>query len=114
MVSIAILGISVVLILELFSSGLRSINVGKDYNIGIIYAREKIDEILLNDELKEGEDSGKFEGGYLWKSRVTIFSNKKELRDSPFIIYKISVRVSWQKKYYDLVTLKTIKRSEIY
>ena len=114
MVAIAILGMSIVLILELFSSGLRSISTGKDYNIGIIHAREKIDEILLSNELKEEEASGKFDDGYLWKSKVTIITDKKELRESPFIIYKINVRVSWRKKYYELVTLKTTKRSEIY
>jgi general secretion pathway protein I len=113
MVSIVILSVGIVLILELFSSGLRFIRVGEDYNTAVLHAKDKMEEILLDNELKEGEYSGSFDDGYNWESRVSIF-DKEETKFLPFMIYKIYVKVLWKNRYYELITLKMVKKRRIY
>jgi prepilin-type N-terminal cleavage/methylation domain-containing protein len=112
-VAIAIIGIGLVLVMELFSGSLRAGRVSKDYTTALIYAKWKMDEILI--EPKEGSDSGEFENGYRWQAEVTPLDKNKDSGIKTLEqmkTYKIKVRILFpglgREKAIELVTLKTI------
>lgn len=115
-VALAIMGIGFVLIMELFSGSLRSGGISKDYTEAIIYARGKMDEILI--EPKEGADRGEFKEGYRWESEVEILETQDPglKTQEQWQTYKIKVKVFSSgpggEKKAELVTLKTIPSKE--
>jgi general secretion pathway protein I len=101
-IAVAIMGISVVLIMQLFSGGLRLGKTSGDYTAAVIHAREKMEEMLIKPETGSGE----FDNNYRWQSEVSPFSTV-ENKDSKLL--KISVKVSWPvNKTLELVTLKAV------
>lgn len=99
-IAVAIMGISMVLIMQLFSGGLRLGKTSGDYTAAVIHAREKMEEMLISPEAGAGE----FDNKYKWQSEVSSYSTA-EKKDSKLI--RISVKVSWQEnKALELVTLK--------
>jgi general secretion pathway protein I len=111
-VALAVMGIGLVVIMELFSGALRSGGLSKDYTNAFIYARGKMDEVLI--EPKEGSDTGEFKNGYRWQSEVTLLETKDEgLKvEQRWHTYKIKVNVLFPsiggEKRIGLVTIKAI------
>lgn len=140
MVAMAILGISIVVLMELFAMGLKSAKASQDYTKIIMLAQEKMEGLSLQGALAEGMDKGEFEGTpYRWeteikpyrpeearegeptilsaalsddKGQAAAFSSKKEL---PFEIFEIKVRVLWgdekRPKSFELKTIRTFVKA---
>jgi len=70
LVAVMVLAISLVVIMQLFSGGLKSNKISNDYQYGIFHAREKMEELLLAQEWAPGETSGDFEDGYRWTATI--------------------------------------------
>ncbi|MFZ2630287.1 MAG: type II secretion system protein [Desulfosalsimonadaceae bacterium] len=70
LVAVMILAISLTVIMQLFSGGLKSNRISNDYLYGIFHAREKMEELLLIREWAPGELSGDFEDGYRWTATI--------------------------------------------
>jgi general secretion pathway protein I len=102
-VAIAIMGISIVLIMQLFSGGLRSGKISSDYTLAVFHTREKMEEMLINPAAVTGD----FGDGYKWQTEVTPYSLTGE--DSGLL--KITVKVSWatfrKDRAIEIITLKT-------
>lgn len=118
-VAIAILGLGLVVIMELFSGALRLGRVSKDYTDAYIYASEKMDEIMVDP--KEGSDSGRFNDSYRWESEVTVIEDKEKekgikTKESQWQTYKVKVKVLFPgfggEKKVELVTIKNISLKE--
>lgn len=109
MVALAIMGIGLLLVMELFGGALRSGRLSQDYTRALIYAKGQMEEVLLNPE--EGSDSGEFEDGYRWESEI-----KRLKTDQTWETFKIKVRVLFSglsgEKRVELVTIKTIPSKE--
>ena len=106
-IAVAIMGISMVLIMQLFSGGLRLGKTSGDYTAAVIHAREKMEEMLIKPEAGSGE----FDGNYTWQSEVSPYGTA-EKKDSKLL--KISVKVSWPvNKTLELVTLKAAPEESI-
>ncbi len=107
-IAIAIMGISIVLIMQLFSGGLRSGKTAADYTTAVIHAREKMEETLINPSTSTGD----FGDGYSWQAEAAPYSHG-EKEDSKLL--KITVKVSWSEKNraVELVTLKAASKEEI-
>ena len=119
MATMAILGIALTIIIELFSSGLRLAQKSQDYSRAIFYGRQLLEEICLQKEISEKVEEGEFEGGYTWKYEITPFSTlmeEDEKNDFTLKIFKIKVFVFWlqgdKKKSIDFETLKTVITTE--
>lgn len=117
MVAIAILGIGLLVILQLFSEGLRSVSTSDDYTAATIYAKERMAEALTSSELtattKEGlSENSKFQ----WKVEVTPYPMELLRNNLPFSIYRIKVAITWPgrlgKKGIELETLKTVAQKQ--
>jgi general secretion pathway protein I len=116
LVAISILAISLVVILQLFSGGLKSSKLSDEYTRGIFHAREKMDEILLTGELTEGVIGGEFEDGFRWKAEALPLGieEAKDLK-LPFRAFNIKVDVMWdaggQEKHFAVSAIKLVKTS---
>jgi general secretion pathway protein I len=117
LVATSILAISLVVILQLFSGGLKSSKLSDDYTRGIFHAREKMDEILLAGELSEGVIGGDFGDGFKWRAEA-LHLDIHEAKDVklPFRAFNINVDVMWDagghEKHFAISALKLVKPSK--
>jgi general secretion pathway protein I len=109
-VAMAILGISLVLIMQLFSAGLKSAKASCDYTIAIVHAKDKMEE--LSQTL--ANDSGTFEDGFKWETEIQDY---KQIDESDYKLNKLIVRILWpdalkQQKSIEMVSLKMLTGEE--
>ncbi len=69
-VAMAIVGLGIVTLLELFSSGLRLGPKSSERTEAILYARQVMDEALIRREVARGREDGSFENKYRWVLRT--------------------------------------------
>lgn len=117
LVAMSILGISLVVLLQLFSGGLKSSRLSDEYTRGIFYAREKMDEILLAEALTEGVIDGEFDDGFKWRAEALPLdiAEAADVR-LPFRAFNITVDVRWtegdREKHFEISALKLVKPDE--
>ena len=105
-VAMAILGISLVLIMQLFAGGLRAARTSCDYSRAVIHAKDKMAE-KTEDPV---QDSGAFDDGFKWETEIESY---RELKDDAYKLIKIKVRIMWpdvmkNSKTLELVGLKAV------
>jgi general secretion pathway protein I len=117
LVAISILAISLVVLMQLFSGGLKSSRVSDEYTRGIFHAREKMDEILLAQDLTEGTIRGEFDDGFKWRADA-LKLDIKEAKDVkvPFRAFNVKVAVTWdaggREKHFSVSAIKLVKSSQ--
>ena len=99
-VAMAILGISLVLVIELFSGGLRLGRASEEYTVAAQLARQKIEEIALSKQVEEGIEEGEFDRTYRWRVEVKkidllLLANETDYRP-PVDLYQVQVRIIWK------------------
>ncbi|RJR19136.1 MAG: type II secretion system protein [Nitrospiraceae bacterium] len=109
-VSMAILGISLVLIMQLFSAGLKSAKASCDYTIAIVHAKDKMEELSTTLD----NDSGTFEDGFKWETEVQDY---RQIEESEYKLQKLVVKIVWpealkQQKSIEMVSLKMLTGEE--
>jgi len=109
-VAMAILGISLVLIMQLFSAGLKSAKASCDYTIAIVHAKDKMEEMSVTID----NGSGTFEDGFKWETEVEDY---KQIDESGYMLKKLIVRILWpdalkQQKSIEMVSLKMLTGEE--
>ena len=113
-VAMAVLGISLVLIIELFSGGLRLARASEEYTIAGQFARQKMEEIALSNQLEEGIEEGEFDSTYRWqaevkKIEVLLFSKETDYRP-PVDLFQVQVRIIWKSGNKERMTrIETFK-----
>ncbi|MBI5894298.1 MAG: prepilin-type N-terminal cleavage/methylation domain-containing protein [Deltaproteobacteria bacterium] len=116
MVAITILGIGFVVIFQLFSIGLNSVERSEKYTIASIYAKEKLNEMLAMPEPQEGiqEGSSGKDNEFSWKAAALRYDTSSFAKEPPFNIYQLTADVTWQEglkqKNVHLETLKTVAK----
>jgi hypothetical protein len=107
MVALSVLSIGIVSALELFGSSLRLGTKASGRTQAVIYAQNVMDELFVKQKLADGEDSGEFPGGYVWRASVKeirpdensssrLQSNRQSLTDFAHL-KDIEVTVSWSE-----------------
>jgi general secretion pathway protein I len=109
-VSLAIIGISFVMVMQLFSGGLKASRRSCNYTRAVVHAKYKMEEVAFVPD----QDSGVFEDGFKWESEIEPYG---ELEESNFDLVKIKIRVFWddagsRQNSVELVSLKTISSEE--
>jgi general secretion pathway protein I len=122
LVAMMLLSISLVVILQLFSGGLKSGKIADDYTRAIFHARAKMEEILLMTDLDESFLEGAFDDGYKWRvniTRVETEENETEeemVTSPPLNFVNVEVIVSWssgdKNRDFTLTTLQVAETSE--
>ena len=92
MVALAILGIALVAIFQLFSLNLRSTQRAEDYSKAIFYARSMLDEAYIFVDPADASDSKEYENKYGVTRQVSL---KSESEDGDIKLYEITVAVVW-------------------
>jgi general secretion pathway protein I len=101
LVALAILGIGLTIIQELFSGGLRSARISEEYTKAVWYGKAKMEEMLTTKNLAEGVTEDAFDSQFSWKSEV-IKANPSVGQEGnveaslPVNLYKIMVKVTWR------------------
>lgn len=113
MASVAILGLAVIAVIQLFAGGLRLARVSDDYTEMVLLAQERMGEALLNEPLEEGRTSGTSGGGARWTVDVSGYEayGVKRADVAAYKIYSVAVRVVGQGdsgRDFKLTTLKTV------
>lgn len=117
MIAIAILGVALTVILQLFAQGLDSAKRSGEYSKAVLYAKEKMEELIAMDDLAEGEESGEFDDVYRWHREIKPAEledeeDQESYQPLPMEIFELSVRVSWlsdgKDKSFEVNTLKSL------
>jgi prepilin-type N-terminal cleavage/methylation domain-containing protein len=108
-VAIAILGIGVVVIIELFGGGLRLERTSEEYTKAVGYARMKMEEISFVPSLEEGIQEGEFDRDYRWQVEVRkvdlIPSRGIETSYRPPVeLYYVRIEVLWKSGFKERKT----------
>ncbi len=117
LVAVSVLAISLVVIFQLFSGGLKSRQLSEQYARGVFHAREKMAEILLIPELSEGEIQGEFEDAYEWQAVITrVVSEEGEAKNLPVNLLNVRMRINWREgekeKSFVIDTLKAVEKDK--
>jgi len=104
MVALAILGIGIVSVLELFAGSARLGVKASRYTLAAIYAQNVMNHLFAQPSLDDGEESGELPGGYAWRARVQeihpdddharLQPNRQNQTDQ-FHLKEIEVSVRW-------------------
>ncbi len=93
-VAMALMGIALVSLIQLFSGSLRATKKSSEYTRGLIYARSLMDEAYAAPSLEDIEGDFDFEDGYSAKRVVTQLPAGEEEEEAP-PLYEITVTVTW-------------------
>lgn len=112
-VAIAILGIAITIVLQLFSANLRAISVSGDYVSAATRAEAKMREILSDDRLTEKSFSEATQEGY--RIDVSITDVIKERTENLQVkLLEVDLTISWiqgtKQKSMSLRTFKAVEK----
>ena len=112
-VAIAILGIAITVVLQLFSANLRAISVSGDYVAAATRAEAKMREILSDDRLSEKYFSEATQEGY--RIDVSITDVMKERTENLQVkLLEVDLTIHWiqgtKQKSMSLRTLKVVEK----
>jgi prepilin-type N-terminal cleavage/methylation domain-containing protein len=112
-VAIAILGIAISVVLQLFSANLRAISVSGDYVAAATRAEVKMREILSDDKLSEKSFSEATQEGY--RIDVSIIDVLKERTENLRVkLLEVDLTIHWiqgtKQKSMSLRTFKVVEK----
>jgi len=119
-VALAILGIGLTVIIELFSGGLRLARVSEEYSKALNYARFKMEEVMIKSALEEGTEEGEFNDTYRWevgikKMEILPVEENRDFKP-PVELFQIKINVLWKSgsktRSTSIVSFKTLKIEE--
>jgi general secretion pathway protein I len=116
-VAMAILGVALTVIIELFSGGLRLARTSAEYTKAINYARMKMEEIAVKQTMEEGTQEGEFDHTFRWQvetKKVDVLPIEKGIDfKPPTELFQVKVYVLWKsgskERSTRLETYRTIK-----
>jgi general secretion pathway protein I len=120
-VALAILGVGLTVIIELFSGGLRLARASMEYTKAVNYARIKMEEMAMKPVIEEGTQEGQSEDKtFRWQvgmKKVDILPVDKSVDYKPPIeLFRVKIDVFWKsgskEKSTKVEFLRAIKPGE--
>ena len=116
-VAMAILGVGLVVIIELFAGGLRLGRASEEYTKAAGYARMKLEEFAMTELIGEGIQQGQFDPEYRWQMearKINVLPIEKTTDFKPAVeLYQIRFSVLWRSGMKERSTIfqsyKTVK-----
>jgi len=109
MVSLAILGMGILMIIQLFSGGLGLARAARDHSGAVLLAREKMAEVLTDENWETGVSEGGGPGGFTWKVDVSPYESVLTDDNVSLDIMKVDVSVKGHGKVRGADTLSSLK-----
>ena len=114
LVSTVLLGTVFVAVVGLASQSLRNITRMKSQESALLHAREKMNEVLLLEELVPGTQSGEWRDGYQWQMQISPSAHDAQLQDPTNGLFDIRVVIRWgesgREKAYTVETTVWARR----
>jgi general secretion pathway protein I len=100
-IALAILGIGLMVIIELFSGGLRLARTSEEYTKAMNFARTKMEEIISQQKMEEGMDEGKCDDEtFRWQVNIKKADILPVEKDSdfkpPIELFEVRVDILWK------------------
>jgi general secretion pathway protein I len=120
-VALAIVGVGLTVIIELFSGGLRLARASMEYTKAVNYARTKMEEMTVKRTIVEGTEEGESDDrSFRWQvavKKVDLLSIDKSMDYKPPIeLFQFKIDVFWKsgskEKSTSVESLKAIKPEE--
>jgi general secretion pathway protein I len=120
-VALAILGVGLMVIIELFSGGLRLGRASMEYTKAVNYARVKMEETMVKPAIEEGTQEGESDDKiFRWQmgvKKVDLLSIDKSIDYKPPVeLFQVKIDVFWKsgskEKSTRIESLKAIKPEE--
>lgn len=121
LVAMMVLVISLVTIMQLFSGGLRSSWVSKDYTRAVFHAREQMEAVLMSRRMADETFGGEFEDGYRWQVTTAHINPRDPDADppkpaDPLDLFRVTVTVTWEagqrERSYEIETIHIAEKVE--
>jgi len=113
MVSTVLLASVFVAVVSLSSQSLHNLLRLRPHEIALVHARERMNGLLLLEELQPGQFSGSWEDDYRWTALVVQHTNDTKSVGADYQLFDIRVVISWgdrlQEKNYVLETRQWAK-----
>jgi prepilin-type N-terminal cleavage/methylation domain-containing protein len=113
LVALAILGLAITIILQLFSANLRALSVSGNYVSAVTKAEAKMREILDDTNLSEKSWSEVTDDGYRFDASITE-TLKDRTENLQVRLLEVSMTVQWtegsKKKSLTLKTMKIVNK----
>lgn len=114
LVSTVLLGTVFVAVVGLASQSLRNITRMKSQESALLHAREKMNEVLLLEELEPVTQSGEWSDGYQWQMQISLSTRDSLLPDRRYGLFDIRVVIRWgelgREKTYTVLTTQWARR----
>jgi len=111
LVAFSILSLSLGVLLQIFSSGLRGAVVVDDYSNAMIIAESQLALAGVEEPLSEGSTNGEIDDRYRWQVTVAAYE-EDETKVSAITPYRVDVTVQWgagdRQRKISLTTLKLV------
>lgn len=112
LIAVSILAIAVTVLIQIFSSNLKSLAYSEDHLNAVIKAEESLRALYLSNDTVEGVSITKTREGIIIRSEV-VSVNTDRTKDIPLNMLEITVTTLWQKdKKERSVVLKSYKTVE--
>ncbi|HMD10024.1 MAG TPA: prepilin-type N-terminal cleavage/methylation domain-containing protein [Candidatus Acidoferrum sp.] len=113
MVSTVLLASVFVAVLSLSSQSLHNLLRLEPHEIALVHARERMNGLLLLEEIQPGEFSGSWKDGYRWTALIAQHANDTKSARADYQLFDIRVVISWgdrlEEKNYVLETRQWAK-----
>jgi len=104
MVAMAIVGLGIVTLLQIFSAGLRLGAKSSERTEAILYGRQVMDEALIRRDGARGREDGSFENKYRWVLRTDLVREESVLElSSGWELEQVTLEMG------NLVQMKTLR-----
>lgn len=114
LVSTVLLSSVFVAVVALTSQSLRNVNRMQPHTLALNHAREKMNELLLAEQLAPGAYSGSWNDGYRWEVQVSSNSYSTQSDANAYGLFDIRVAIYWgelaSEKSYILETTQWAKK----
>ncbi len=98
LVAFTVLAISLGVLFEIFSTGMRASRSAEEYTRATLLAESKLAAIGIEGALEEGETTGAFGDGYNWRVAIRPYrldGSEEEGPPPPIEAYEVVVTVAW-------------------
>lgn len=114
LVSTVLLASVFVAVVSLSSQSMRNLNKMQPHERAMSHAREKMNQLLLLEELQPGASWGSWEDGYRWEAVISPNTYSAKSSGPGYRLFNIRVVISWgtapDDKIYVVETTQWAKR----
>ncbi len=117
MVAVMVLAITLTVILQLFSGGLKAERLSEDYTRAVYCARSTMETLLLYEEMTPETLTGECDGGFFWQAGISSLAPEEKIKTRNNLVpFRVDLEVNWSPgrggKKFKLATIHLARLKE--